>query len=75
MNIMAENSVEKRLKYVLEYLNNEIEVLKIESEIKYKVHSEMDKSQREYYLRQQIKTISDELGDGEDTTGECDEYR
>ncbi len=75
MSILTENSLEKRMNYVLKFLNNEYEVLKIEAEIKSKVHAEMEKSQKEYYLRQQIKTISEELDEGEDTVKETDEYR
>ena len=75
MSILTENSLEKRMNYVLKFLSNEYDVLKIEAEIKSKVHAEMEKSQKEYYLRQQIKTISEELDEGEDTVKESDEYR
>ena len=75
MSILTENSLEKRMNYILKFLSNEFEVLKIEAEIKAKVHAEMEKSQKEYYLRQQIKTISEELDEGEDTIKETDEYR
>ena len=67
MSVLAENSLEKRLNFVYKFLSNEYEVLKIEADIKSKVHAEMDKSQKEYYLRQQLKTISEELDEGEDT--------
>ena len=75
MSILTENSLEKRMNYILKFLSNEFEVLKIEAEINAKVHAEMEKSQKEYYLRQQIKTISEELDEGEDTIKETDEYR
>jgi len=75
MSILAENSLEKRLNYVLRFLTNEYQVLKIEADIKQKVHAEMDRSQKEYYLRQQMKTISEELDESEDTRKESDEYR
>ncbi len=75
MSVLAENSPEKRLNYVLKFLNNEFQVLKLEADIKAKVHAEMEKSQKEYYLRQQIRTISEELDEGEDTRKESDEYR
>lgn len=75
MSVLAENSLEKRLNFVYKFLSNEYEVLKIEADIKSKVHAEMDKSQKEYYLRQQLKTISEELDEGEDTHRESDEYR
>ena len=72
MSILSENSLEKRMNYVLKFLSNEYEVLKIEADIKSKVHAEMDRSQKEYYLRQQMKTISEELDEGEDTRKESD---
>ena len=75
MSILTENSLEKRMNYVLKFLSNEYEVLKIEADIKAKVHAEMDRSQKEYYLRQQIKTMTEELEEGEDTRKESDEYR
>ena len=75
MSVLTENSLEKRMNYVLKFLSNEYEVLKIEADIKAKVHAEMDRSQKEYYLRQQIKTMTEELEEGEDTRKESDEYR
>ncbi|MBQ3009095.1 MAG: endopeptidase La [Oscillospiraceae bacterium] len=75
MSVLAENSLEKRLNYVLKFLSNEYQVLSIEADIKSKVHAEMEKNQKEYYLRQQMKTISEELDEGEDTRKESDEYR
>ena len=73
--VLTESSLEKRMNYVLKFLKNEFEVLKIEADIKSKVHAEMDRSQKEYYLRQQMKTISEELDEGEDTVKESDEYK
>jgi ATP-dependent Lon protease len=74
--VLKENSVEKRLEYVFNYLIGECKILQIESEIKSKVREEIDKNQREYYLRRQMKTISQELGDdSENTAQESDDYR
>lgn len=75
MSILAEDSTEKRLNYVLKFLIDEYEVLKIEADIKKKVNAELDKNQKEYYLRQQMKTISEELDESEDTVKEGEEYR
>ncbi|MEG2192804.1 MAG: endopeptidase La, partial [Oscillospiraceae bacterium] len=75
MTVLSENSVEKRLNYIYKFLNTEYKVLKIEADIRSKVQQEMEKNQKEYYLRQQIKTISEELDESEDTTKESDEYR
>ncbi len=75
MKILSLNSLEKRLEYVLDFLTNECNVLRLEAEINSKVNAEMEKNQKEYYLRRQMKTISDELDEGESTIGECEEYR
>lgn len=75
MTLLCESSLEKRLEIVLDFLTSEYQILKIEADIKSKVHEEMDKNQKEYYLRQQMRTISEELGEGDDTVKECDDYR
>ncbi len=56
-------------------LVNEVNVLKIENDIEDKVESQMEKNQREYYLREKIKTISEELGEHEDSLTEIQKYR
>ncbi|MEG1181480.1 MAG: LON peptidase substrate-binding domain-containing protein, partial [Oscillospiraceae bacterium] len=73
--ILSESSVIKRLQLLLEALVKENNVLNIEREINDKVQESIDKNQREYYLREQIRTISTELGDTTDTLTEADEYR
>ncbi len=75
MAVLKENSVEKRLKFVLDFLNNEYNVLQIEADIKSKVQYEIEKNQKEYYLRQQIRTISQELDTSEDGVSETEEYK
>ena len=55
-------------------LTEEIEILQIEQEIQDKVKTQIDKNQRDYYLREQAKAISEELGESEDGTGESAEY-
>ncbi|MEG1801390.1 MAG: endopeptidase La, partial [Oscillospiraceae bacterium] len=75
IKILSENSPEKRLSFVLQFLSSEYKILKIENEIKQKVQVDIDKSQKEYYLRQQMKTISEELDEDEDIQKETDEYR
>lgn len=74
-SILSENSTEKRLNKILNLLNSEYKVLKIENEIREKVQYDIDKSQKEYYLRQQMKTISEELDEGEGSLRETEEYR
>ncbi|MEI6806950.1 MAG: endopeptidase La, partial [Myxococcaceae bacterium] len=58
--------LKKRLIKVLELLNRQFEVLKLSNKINSQVKGEMSKTQREYYLRQQLKAIKEELGDKED---------
>ncbi|OGQ84960.1 MAG: endopeptidase La [Deltaproteobacteria bacterium RIFOXYA12_FULL_58_15] len=57
----------QRMRRVLELLSRQLEVLKLSNKISSQVKGEMSKTQREYYLRQQLKAIKDELGEGEDT--------
>ncbi|MBN1165261.1 MAG: endopeptidase La [Candidatus Krumholzibacteriota bacterium] len=64
----------ERLTYVYEFLNNELEIARIGEKIRRDVHQEMDKEQKEYYLRQQIKAIQRELGDG-DSEVELDDLK
>ncbi len=64
-----------RLKLVHELLTREISLLEMQQEISSQVRGEMDKSQREYFLRQQLKAIQKELGEGEDLEQELEEYR
>lgn len=55
-----------RMRKVLELLTRQLEVLKLSNKISSQVKGEMSKTQREYYLRQQLKAIKEELGDGDD---------
>ncbi len=64
----------RRLELVCEYLAREIEMLKLESEISRKVEKNVDDNQREYYLREQMRVLSEEL-DGGDGVDEIEEYR
>ncbi|MGH3043745.1 MAG: LON peptidase substrate-binding domain-containing protein, partial [Gaiellaceae bacterium] len=56
--------VEERLRKLTGMLSRELEVIELGTKIQSQVHEEMDKSQREYFLRQQLKAIQDELGEG-----------
>lgn len=55
-----------RMRRVLEFLSRQLEVLKLSNKISSQVKGEMSKTQREYYLRQQLKAIKDELGEGDE---------
>ena len=73
--IMDENTLAGRLERLLAMLRRECQVMQIEKEIADKVNEAMDKNQRDYYLHEQLHIISDELGEGDDTHAEADEYR
>ena len=62
-----------RLEWCIHALLEEIQVLKLEDEIQDKTRAEMDQQQRDYYLREQIKVMQDELGEGDDAS-EIDSY-
>lgn len=64
-----------RLYKLYALLVNEVNVLRIENDIEEKVEMQMEKNQREYYLREKIKTISEELGEHEDALTEIQKYR
>jgi ATP-dependent Lon protease len=64
----------KRLGFVYEFISNELEIVKIGEKIKRDVRKELDREQREYYLRQQLRAIQKELGE-EDSGVEVDELR
>ncbi|MEP6908797.1 MAG: endopeptidase La [Actinomycetota bacterium] len=69
------DDVEKRLRSVLVILNRELEVAELGSKIQNQVQSEMESSQREYFLRQQLKAIQEELGEGDPEQAELAELR
>ncbi|WP_051312920.1 endopeptidase La [Sporocytophaga myxococcoides] len=61
-NLLEINDGLKRATLLLEYMMKEIQMLELKQEIQSKVHSDIDQQQRDYYLRQQIKVLQDELG-------------
>lgn len=66
-------SVSERLEKVYGLMQGEMSVLQVEKKIKTRVKSQMEKTQREYYLNEQMKAIQKELGDGEEGAGEIAE--
>jgi ATP-dependent Lon protease len=72
--ILAEEKSMKRLTKVYEYLTYELEMLNIQNQINLKAQGEMDKNQREYFLRQQLKAIQKELGEEGEGTEEISNY-
>jgi len=74
-SILEELSPKKRLERILDILVHENEILEIEKNISTKVRQQIDKNQREYYLREQLKAIQRELGEAEGISSEVEEYR
>ncbi len=64
-----------RLRRVNELLNKEIDVLTVQAEINTQARADIDRSQREYFLRQQLKAIQSELGEGNELFEEIEQYR
>ena len=73
--LLEERNVAKRLRMLSELLARELELVEIGSRIQTQVQSEMEKGQREYFLRQQLKAIQEELGEVDETAAEAEELR
>ncbi|AOZ91932.1 endopeptidase La [Paenibacillus crassostreae] len=73
--ILETVDVRQRLEKLLDILNNEREVLELERKISQRVKKQMEKTQKEYYLREQMKAIQKELGEKESRATEVDELR
>ncbi|MDR0880354.1 MAG: endopeptidase La [Clostridioides sp.] len=73
--ILEEFDVKKRLELIYTILLEEIEILKIEKKLTLRVKKQMNKVQKEYYLREQLRAIQKELGEEEDVNSEADEFR
>ena len=71
--LLEVEGLEPRLEKVFELMRGEMSVLKVERKIKSRVKSQMERTQREYYLNEQMKAIQKELGDGEEGGGEIAE--
>jgi ATP-dependent Lon protease len=73
--LLEEVDVGRRLRSLSEILARELEVIQLGSKIQSQVQSEIEKGQREYYLREQLKAIQDELGEGDERQAEMNELR
>ncbi|PKM85117.1 MAG: endopeptidase La [Firmicutes bacterium HGW-Firmicutes-11] len=73
-SILEAFDVEERLEILSEILTKEIEILHIENTITNKVRTQINKSQREYYLKEQLRVIQEELGEDEDAEDEIKEW-
>ncbi len=72
-NVLEMPDVRERVEYLMETMESEIDLLKVEKRIRGRVKKQMEKSQREYYLNEQMKAIQKELGDLEDGSNEFEE--
>ena len=73
--VLEIDNVKKRLKKVTRLINHQLEILELGNKIQSQVKVDMDKSQRQYYLRQQMKAIKEELGEQDDSKVEVEEYQ
>lgn len=73
--ILAEFHPLRRIERLLAIISQETEILEIERDINIKVRKQIDKVQKEYYLREQMKAIQNELGDRDGVVGEVEEYK
>ncbi len=73
--LLEELDVVARLRHLSQILARELEVVQLGSQIQSQVESEIDKGQREFFLRQQMKAIQDELGEGDEQQAEVNELR
>ncbi len=73
--LLEQPDVSNRLRDVLRILKRELEVVELGTKIQSQVQSELEKGQREYFLRQQLKAIQEELGEGDEQQAEINELR
>ncbi len=73
--LLATLDKKQRLERTLYLLSKEVELMKVSHKIQQDVKSSIDKSQRDYFLRQQLKAIQAELGEGDEERSEADEFR
>jgi ATP-dependent Lon protease len=73
--VLELEQVNERLRAVVRLVNHQVEVLELGKKIQTQVKGDMEKSQRDYYLRQQLKAIREELGEKDDASGEIEELR
>ncbi|MEN9434934.1 MAG: endopeptidase La [Pseudomonadota bacterium] len=72
-SILEMLSVEERIKHIIEQIESELDLLQVEKKIRGRVKQQMERSQREYYLNEQMKAIQKELGDMDDAPNEIEE--
>lgn len=72
--LLEEFDIYERTETLVTEIQNQLEILRVEHQIAQKVKERIDKNQREYYLREQLKVIREELGDGDGITEEVEAY-
>lgn len=75
LEYIREASVKKRVSMILEDINNDLEILELEQNIESKVSASLEKSQKEFILKEKIKIIKEELGEGYNPDQEIDELK
>lgn len=73
--ILETLDVEKRLEKIYDLATKELEIIDLERKIGIRIRKQMEKTQKEYYLREQVKAINKELGEKDDKLAESEEYR
>lgn len=74
-HLLEEVNITSRFKQLITYLNTEIQVMELKNDINAKVKKKIDKNQREYFLREQMKVIQEELGEEQEIDDELEAYR
>jgi ATP-dependent Lon protease len=72
--ILEINDIAERIEHLMALMEGEIDLLQVEKKIRTRVKKQMEKSQREYYLNEQMKAIQKELGDGEEGPDETEQF-
>jgi ATP-dependent Lon protease len=74
-HLLSQVKVPARMRLLRELLDRELQIVQVGSQIQQKARGEMEKSQKEYYLRQQLRQIKKELGEGDEGADEAEEWR
>ncbi len=74
-SVLEQNDARARLQFINQQLAREVELLELRQKIQSQVQGQLSQSQREFYLREQLKAIQKELGEGDDSEQETDELR
>ena len=75
LKVLETTNIKARLKEVTRLANHQLDILELGNKIQTQVKGDMEKSQREYYLRQQLKAIKEELGEKDESSVEVEEYQ